>query len=183
VKYIGLDTSLTSSGLAVIWSPTEIVVTRHRSKKLQDGWGDLHRRIKAITGSVLDAAGVIMRGDIVALEDPIYGAIGNSGHQSSGLWWSLYSEFRARGATVVGVNSSHRKMYATGAGSGAKASKDAVLAAAIKRYPEQNLTGNDEADAMIIAALVARWAGRPIESTPLPAVNLRLFDKLGPWPI
>lgn len=188
-QVIGLDTSMTSTGTAAIvtsdpWSGDGAVggirTKRHRSAKKSDGWDDLDRRITSITASVLDWAHVHRGGlpALVLIEEPTYGAPGASSHERSGLWWTLYRAFRERNCTVVGINSTHRKMYATGYGNGPNASKDSVLAAAIKRYQQIDIRGNDEADAVILMALGMRWLGAPIDGD-LPKSHLRPFDKLG----
>jgi crossover junction endodeoxyribonuclease RuvC len=66
------------------------------------------------------------------------------------------------------------KTYATGKGN---ASKDAVLAAVVKRYPGWAVTGNDVADAVVLMAMGARLLGHPLESS-LPQSHLRALDKL-----
>ena len=80
------------------------------------------------------------------------------------------------------------KMYATGKGN---ASKDAVLAAAIRRYPDVEFDGNDAADALILAAMGADHLGFPLVSkTPsgrksratLPARNREALGKID-WPL
>jgi crossover junction endodeoxyribonuclease RuvC len=60
------------------------------------------------------------------------------------------------------------------------APKDQVLAAASKRYPHIDITGNDVADAVVLAAIGARHLGFPIEESP-PRANLAALDKIN-WP-
>lgn len=72
------------------------------------------------------------------------------------------------------VTPAQLKTYATGKGN---ASKDAVLAAAVKRYPAWDITGNDVADAVVLMAIGSRLLGHPIEAS-LPQTHLRALDKL-----
>src|SRR5699024_11486469 len=51
-------------------------------------------------------------------------------------------------------------MYATGKGN---AGKDLVLVTTAATYKQAEVTGNDVADAVVIAAMVSRLAGQPIE--------------------
>lgn len=40
------------------------------------------------------------------------------------------------------------------------------MAATIRRWPQVNVTGNDEADALILAAIGCRQSGVPIDDIP-----------------
>ena len=71
-----------------------------------------------------------------------------------------------------------RAKYGTGKGN---AAKDAVLAAVIRRYPAVDVTGNDEADALILAAMGARHLGIPLELSPVPGPCLDALLKVR-WP-
>ncbi len=53
-----------------------------------------------------------------------------------------------------------------------------AVAAAIRRYPAWDITGNDVGDAVVLAALGARLLGHPIDE-PMPATHLRALAKLG----
>jgi crossover junction endodeoxyribonuclease RuvC len=55
-----------------------------------------------------------------------------------------------------------------------------VLAAVVRRYPHTDVTGNDLADALVLAAMGARRLGFPIE-TSLPVANLAAMTKIS-WP-
>ncbi len=112
--------------------------------------------------------------DLIIIEGPSYGSNTGSQHDRSGLWWLIVDNLIDHGHPVVEVSPHQRQMYATGRGN---ASKDQVLAAAIKRYPLWDITGNDIADAVILTAIGARAIGRPIEDS-LPQTHLRAMDKL-----
>ena len=84
------------------------------------------------------------------------------------------------GLHVVEVPPTVVKKYATGKGGGPDSSKDQVLAAVIRRYPAVDVTGNDEADALVLAAMGARWAGHPIDD-PLPVLQTTAMAKVA-WP-
>lgn len=75
---------------------------------------------------------------------------------------------------IVIITPSQRAKYATGKGN---ASKDAVLLAVARRYPTVEVTDNNEADALVLAAMIARLAGRPIE-TSLPQTHLDALAKV-----
>ena len=110
------------------------------------------------------------------LEAPSYGSATGSQHDRSGLWWMTYHRIVAStvGVTVLPVAPTVRAKYATGKGN---ASKDAVLAAAVRRYPDIDITGNDIADAVILMAIGCRLLGKPIDD-PMPATHLAALDKI-----
>jgi hypothetical protein len=55
-----------------------------------------------------------------------------------------------------------------------------VLAAVVRRYPHADITGNDIADALVLAAMGARQLGFPIEES-LPQANQAALAKIN-WP-
>lgn len=81
-----------------------------------------------------------------------------------------------QGHPIAEVPPANLKRYAVGKGN---AAKDEVLAAAI-RYLHADITGNDIADAVVLAAIGARHLGQPIEGA-LPQANLTAMDKIN-WP-
>ncbi|MBF6326537.1 hypothetical protein IU451_28975 [Nocardia cyriacigeorgica] len=174
---VGIDLSLTSTGVAFIeprgdvrWTKT-ITTTGHRD----DTWEQRGRRI----GRILDEVCCTfiewgIRGSLVALEAPSYGSTTGSVWDRAGVWWHVYTELIASGHTVLPVAPTVRAKYATGKGT---AGKDAVLAAAVRRYADIEITGNDTADAVVLAAIGCRLIGQPIDD-PMPALNLTALDKL-----
>jgi crossover junction endodeoxyribonuclease RuvC len=101
-----------------------------------------------------------------------------SQHDRSGLWWLVLDpvHWDGRARDVVEVPPTCRAKYATGKGN---APKDAVLAAAIRRFPDWDITGNDVADAVILAAMGARHLGHPIDQ--MPAAHLTAMAAVR-WP-
>jgi crossover junction endodeoxyribonuclease RuvC len=175
-RILGIDPSLTSTGVATILFAENVgrfvIVDRIRPKKL-DGLD----RIRAIR----NALRVLARGTSLAvIEGPSYGSQGNQRghHERAGLWWMVV-DMLERGEIPYAVASpSARAKYATGKGN---ASKDAVLAAVIRRYPDVEVTSNDQADALVLAAMGARHLGLPIESS-LPATHI-LATSAVDWPV
>jgi crossover junction endodeoxyribonuclease RuvC len=66
----------------------------------------------------------------------------------------------------VVVSPSQLKTYALGKGSGKGTDKDWVLAAVVRRYLEVAIAGNDEADALVLAAMAADHYGHPVVTVP-----------------
>ena len=86
----------------------------------------------------------------------------------------LESSLAASGVEVLPVPPAVRAKYATGKGN---AGKDEVLLAASRRYPHAPIVGNDDADAVVLAAIGARMLGEPIEDS-LPKTHLDALARL-----
>lgn len=176
LKAVGIDPSLTSSGVVAIDLETrEVDIHRVKSTgKKDDTWEMRHDRQVDLEDRIGQFFGP---GVIVGIEGPSYGNTQGSVHDRAGLWWTIYRRAISSGADVRVVPIASRIRYAIGKGAG---SKDAVLAATVKRYPELNITGNDEADGFLVAALTARSVDQPYETDPLAKIYLAALDKVGP---
>lgn len=176
---VGLDLSLTSTGYAVIDDKLPHVrVGTITSKGAADATlrqrGD---RARTLLRKVLDIARCA---ELVVIEGPSFGQARQSGtHDRSGLWWLVVDELLHQGlpTDVVEIPPATLKTYATGKGN---ASKDQVLAAVVRRYAQADVAGNDEADALVLAAMGTRFLGEPIDD--LPQTHLRAMDKVA-WPV
>jgi crossover junction endodeoxyribonuclease RuvC len=182
MKVIGLDLSLTSTGVAVA-TQDGAVTDRITSKPVPNATlEDRDERLWGIRARVLDHAS---GADLIVVEGPSYGSTTGHQHDRAGLWWLVVDALLRRGQRIVEVPPSSRMKYATGRGN---ASKDDVLSAVIRRYPHIDVNGNDEADALILAAMGARWLGHPLEgqyhgtAAPfLPQTHLAAMDAVH-WP-
>lgn len=179
---IGLDLSLTSTGIAVIGSDQTVTVSRVQSKgsktaTLNDRRERIHKLDLAIFQHIVNAHEHSLTGPpLVVIEAPSFGQARQGGqHDRSGLWWLVVSR-AGQYYDIAEVAPATRSKYATGKGN---AAKDAVLAAVVRRYPQVDVTGNDEADALILAAMGARHLGQPIDD--LPKTHLAAMDAVR-WP-
>ena len=158
--FVGLDLSLTSTGVATIRNGVA-VVRRITSKPSKDATtDDTAARLDMLVSAIVSA---IPNSDatLVAVEGPSFGSTGGAQHERGGLWWMVRHALRIEGLDVVVVPPTVVKKYATGVGN---AQKDRVLVAVVRRYPDVDVTGNDEADALVLAAIRARNAGFPFEA-------------------
>lgn len=183
MKTVGLDISLTSTGIAVIEDGTVTELYRVQSKGPANATlVDRQKRLHRIRLAVCEAT---QAADLVAVESPAYSSTTGHMHDRSGLWW-MVMDWLLTGADldspgfarpVVQVSPAQLKKYATGKGN---AAKDFVLAAVIRRYPNADVTGHDEADALVLAAMASRHLGQPLEES-LPIPHLETLDKIR-WP-
>lgn len=183
-EVIGLDLSLTSTGLAVAGfqahdgGQLELRVDSQRIESkgvtgatLAQRADRMDRVLTAIDGRISDAL------RLVVIEGPSLGQTRQGGqHDRAGLWWHVVGNLLTQGVPVVEVPPACLKKYATGKGN---TSKDGVLAAAVKRYPEWDITGNDVADAVVLAAMGCRAIGHPIDD--MPQLNQEAMRKVR-WP-
>jgi len=175
----GIDLSLTSTGIALVTTQPDadghtkrIESKGHAKASLAQRNTRLTRLAKAIT----DEAG---GADLVVIEGPSFGQTRQGGqHDRAGLWWIVVNLLREEySSTVVEVPPACRARYATGKGN---AAKDMVLASVVKRYADWDVTGNDVADSLVLAAMGARHLGHPIE-TSLPTTHLAAMAGVA-WP-
>jgi crossover junction endodeoxyribonuclease RuvC len=171
---IGLDLSLTSTGIAVIDRDGPITLRRIATTgKTTDTLAERWYRLDRIVGPLKHLVDRHQPA-LIVIEGPSYGSRTGHQHDRSGLWWLVVD---ALPEPIVEVPPTVRMRYATGKG---QAQKDAVLAAVVRRYPHADVTGNDVADALVLAAMGRRWLGCPIE-TSLPNTHLAAMDGVR-WP-
>lgn len=157
----GIDPSLTRTGLAVIRSAERVETTTVTSKPPKTGTETLRSRYERMEAIAADVLETIYGAELVGIESPAYG-MRHTGkvHDRSGLWWRIVAALEGRGVPVVEVPPPSRMMYATGKGN---AGKDLVLVTTAATYKQAEITGNDVADAVVIAAMVSRVVDQPIE--------------------
>lgn len=172
MKVTGVDLSLTSTGLAVIVDGTASVA-RFTTTTAGNDVGARHRRLIRIAHQVHEWC---TGADLVVIEGPSYGSATGHQHDRSGLWWLAVHRVLNAGLPLAVVPPTSRARYATGKGN---AAKDAVLAAVVRRYPDVDVAGNDQADALVLAAMGARRLGSPIDT--VPKLHLTAMDGAA-WP-
>jgi crossover junction endodeoxyribonuclease RuvC len=94
----------------------------------------------------------------------------------AGLWWLVTHALWKRGIDYAVASPAGRAKYATGRGNAAKAD---VVREVTRRFAWFE-GGEDEADAVTLASMGARWLGFPMEES-LPAVNLKAMNAVV-WP-
>lgn len=174
-RVLGLDLSLTGTGIARIGEDSVQLCTTVRTGKLRG-----HQRLQHILDAIRDA----QRGhdlDLVLVEGPSYGSAkkGQQGHhERAGLWWLVTHSLYAHGRPYAVVAPMQRALYATGRGGAGKAD---VLAAARDRYGHLAEIRDDNAgDALIIAAMGVEHLGGQLAGD-VPDANKRALRKVQ-WP-
>lgn len=174
MRIVGLDLSLTGTGVAAVWSRSGAryaLLDRVKSPPAGDEWAARWARIVAVVDEV---RGLLGEPELVVLEAPAYSRTTGHVHDRAGLWWTVYRHLHYRDIPVLVVTPNKRAKYATGKGT---AGKDEVLAAVVRRYPWADVENNDHADALTLAAMGARLLGQPVEES-LPQAHLAAMDGL-----
>ena len=169
---VGLDLSLASTGIAVTVAGLTRV-TRVTSKPNGKSTADQLARLRRI---VAEIRAELPASDhtVAAVEGPAFGANDSGAHVRGGLWWMVRDMLDAEGIDTLVIPPTTLKKYATGKGN---SPKDAVLAAAVRRFPDVDVTGNDEADALWLAAMRSRVEGHPIDA--VPAAHIAALSGVG----
>lgn len=180
MKVIGLDLSLTSTGVAVVSDRRIRTVTSVKSKgSRKDSLEHRWIRLGSIVSEITQASGEYdwHYANLAVLEAPSYGSKHGSQHDRSGLWWKVVSHFLSMGIPVATVPPKTRAKYITGNGN---AGKTEVLQWATKTYGVQ-FSCDDEADALGLAAMGSRALGEPLEDV-LPPRSIEAYEVIE-WPV
>lgn len=172
---LGVDWSLTGTGLAWVNLDDGVTDTCTIRTWADDGSVEaIARRIQHIADQI-EAWADLHADDLVVIEGPVTHA--PSAHRSKllGGWWATAARIAPLTDDPIHVVSPKtRAKYATGNGN---AGKRAVLEAVRANYPRFTVANDNEADAVVLAAIGARSLGRPIDD--LPASHLAALKTKG----
>lgn len=147
---IGLDLSLTSTGLALVQDGEVIDTANIKSKGKKgatyDEWFARIERVHADTRRALQPWYDTHAIDLGVIEAPSFGSKFGNPHERAGLWWRVYKDLTFWGIPIKTLAPKSRAKYITGNGN---ADKDEVLAAARERWGE--IPNHDIADAVGLA--------------------------------
>ena len=169
MRIIGIDPSLTATGIATIDTnhPDHITCKTIQTKPYGKTIYDRINRIKHIRRHITEAI-YTTNAECIVIEAPSYGSQGAGTWERAGLWWlAVNAVIDQDWGILVEVPPATRARYATGRGN---AAKDVVMISAVRRYPHAPIEDNNQADAVILAAIGARLTGHPIDD--LPKANL-----------
>lgn len=180
---IAIDPSLTSTGLAVLGPSQEQPYWAVRTIRSTPPVAPPNpalaqvRRMEKIVSQLRSSIQELaygVRPTYFVIEAPAFSRNNGMAHERAGLWWMIYQMAAGHGGPVLVVKPNLRAKYATGNG---LAGKDEVLLAASRRYPGVPMTNNNEADAVVLAAMGARILGTPVDQ--LPKTHLEAMKTLG----
>lgn len=163
---VGIDLSLTGTGLAVIGSagagapwPLEAVrlhTIASRGKR-SDAWDARAARLVQLRN---DTMRLIPRDtELAVLEGPAFGAKGAGQHDRSWYWGKVFDALTSVGIPIAVCPPTTRAKWATDKGN---AGKTDVAIAVAKLWPELEIRGDDQADALCLGSIGAQHLGLPV---------------------
>jgi Holliday junction resolvasome RuvABC endonuclease subunit len=166
MRVIGIDPSLTSTGVAVIDGAAALTARtgcieskppkRARGDKTRATIAERTERLTAIADEVMSWA-LAGHTAIAVIEEPVHGIKGGSIWDRAGLWWSIVSRLQRADIPVVQVNSTTRRIWATGTAGAGKAPVSVHMARMWPDIPAD--LSDDEWDALVFASMGAQHLG------------------------
>lgn len=169
---VGVDASISKTGLAVHRRHVTVAPTLIRPVETKERGQDHLSRAERMYESVQAVNSRVPYDSLVLLEGPAYGAKGSSFHDLAGHWWQMFARLSMGWCDVIVVTPGQLKKFATGSGS---ANKEAVMLAAVRRWPDLNITGNDTADAAVLMQMGRALTG---EDVGVPKAHLAALNGL-----
>lgn len=175
---IGLDLSLTSSGIArITWNgdnPDGVVTDIHRVQSAgskTDTWRMRAKRLR----DLVDAIAIhVLPASLVVLEGPSFNSKSPSSHDRSWFWGKVYDAIERYPVPILVVPPASAKKWATNNGN---ADKDDMVLAAARMWPALEGIKNDTADALALAGIGMQLLDGPC-SFPLYSYRSAVVDKL-----
>jgi crossover junction endodeoxyribonuclease RuvC len=169
VRVAGIDLSLTATGVASVAVAAGVAPVWRTWRVDSPSQGpDVARQATRIVGASRRIVAAVLDTDpALAVVEGLPPGTHQAGiRDTAGQWWRVVGDLVAAGIPVGIVMPSTRQTYALGHGRPlGRAGKPAVVAAVTARYPEALVGGmHDVADAVVLAAMGARWLGRPVDA-------------------
>ncbi len=142
-RVVGVDLSLTSTGVATYGDVDRIIPPKRRSN---DDLEYALDRICFITSRVIE---YVRAADLVVIEGLAFASHTGKATERAGLWWRVVAALDHRDIPVAVMAPTARAKYACGKGN---AGKDEVMLAVARRFPSYGISGNDMADALALCA-------------------------------
>lgn len=158
---IGLDLSLTGTGVAIIHSaalPSASVFTISSTGRRDATLMERQKRLFTLADDILTAVG---RPELVVAEGPAIMAKGGSNWDRAGLWWMVLSPIIEVGIPVAIAAPTTLKKFAAGKGN---ADKAAVAVGVSRLWPDVNPSNDNEFDALALATIGAQHLGLDVPS-------------------
>lgn len=189
MRVLGVDHSLTGTGVVRVDAKTYGDVGTQlrdftsqswlfRTTKAADGPLDYLRRMRLIEDAIREQLKFV---DLLVIEGASFAsgpAVSTSAHERAGLWWFIVRAAHEAGIRIMVVPPSNRMQYGTGVGN---ASKQMVMAAAIRAWPQIDIKDDNVADAAILAGIGCRYLGLPIDTFPASNLITKTGKNKGNW--
>ncbi|KJF21941.1 hypothetical protein C7T36_18345 [Rhodococcus sp. AD45-ID] len=154
---VGIDPSLTGTGIAIIINNTPQLQTIASRGKRDDTWQQRATRLTDLRNRTMNL--IPRNTELAIIEGPAYAAQGSGNHDRAGYWWMLYQALTALKIPTAVCPPTTRAKWATDKGNAGKA--DVAMAIA-KHWPETTIRGDDQADALCFATIAAQHLNHPM---------------------
>lgn len=170
--FLGVDPSLTATGLALVGQGRVIRTGRIQTKN--KGHERVDQILFGIHSWVIEGYEQGAGDVVVGIEDMALGAKGAAVAQIFGLWHTITQKLHEWEVPYRVVPIGTLKKYVTGNGS---AGKDEMVAATVRRFPGLDIINNNEVDALGLARVVSRIHGEPVDGK-MPVANSATLGKV-----
>ncbi|MEV8338498.1 hypothetical protein [Leucobacter sp. NPDC077196] len=156
---LGIDFSLTATGVCAI-SEGEAECFTVVSKP-EPYWWLFPERVEEIADRIMNWANAGGFSPTVVVESPAYMSKGSGLDRMFGGWWLLIDKLQTAHDVeppILKVAPAQLKKFVTGKGN---AGKDEMNFAIARRYPDVDVTNNNEGDALGLATIGAAVMGEP----------------------
>lgn len=170
---VGIDPSLTSTGVAVLVDGQPNHWSRHgRAGHNGASYQSRSRRIRKVVADVTRAVQSCGQPDLIIMEEHPYAVrVSASEFDRSGLWHGIYGNLDAHNLPIAIVGNMTAKVWVTGTGKAGKADITATVNLWYADHLPEPLNAkedNDIADAFGYAAMAAYHLGDPLPFEPKP---------------
>lgn len=163
MRVVGIDLSLTATGLASIETIADVAAVTTKVVKTKVDTGTLHsrhNRLETIASAVVQFS---KAADLAVLESPSYSSGGRGTWDRAGLWWWVVSVLMLTGVPVAQVSPKSRAKFATNNGN---AGKGATAVAIGRLWPDVQLQDDNDSDALVLATMGALHLGLTVPFKP-----------------
>lgn len=153
VTIVGLDISLTSTGIAILRGDQRPLTTHvGRTGRRGETFRERSERIATAANQILD---YVPDSSIVVIEGPSYRSVSTSTWDRAGLWNMIMTQCFSRGCTVGVIPPVVNKKFLTGTPTATKT----LMVLCASRVFGKSLETDDEADALALALMGAHHYG------------------------
>lgn len=156
---VGIDPSLTGTGLAIITIPDGgiTLTTIASTGKKGATWQQRHDRLLKLRNDVMRPIPRTTR--LAVMEGPSFASTGAGQHDRAWYWGKLYDALTALGIPVAVCPPKTRAKWCCDNGNAGKAD---VAMGISHMWPEVSIRGDDQADALCFASIAAQHLRLPV---------------------
>lgn len=161
MRVVGIDLSLSATGLAAIDDTVGIVTVENTVLQSKPDDGTISGRHKRLEGISSGVVAWTSGATLAVIEGPSYSSAGRGTWDRAGLWWWVVSILNLTQVPLIEVPPKTRAKWATNSGNAGKAG---VAVAVGRMWPEVDLKDDNDSDALALATIGAQVVGIDVPS-------------------